>query len=98
VFKAFRLESLGRDRVVFYGVVAMRIRKSYGYHRFSDCWLGDCERHYCNFHRTLWSDCETAKEAIEGDRDVINGLHTIIELGECPVCESESRQKLYANG
>ena len=74
----------------------MKISTSNNYHH-GDCqWLSDCERHYCNFHRLLWSDCDTAKESVEGDSDVINGTHTIIENGDCPKCESDARMRRYA--
>jgi hypothetical protein len=61
-----------------------------------DCHVADCERRYCKTHRLLWRDCETAKEAVEGDRDVINGTHIIIELGDCPRCERESEVRRWA--
>jgi len=55
--------------------------------------LDDCERHYCNAHRLLWRDCDTAKRGLEGDRDVIGGLHEIYEMGDCPECEVETRRR-----
>lgn len=74
----------------------MRITQSSGYHSKSDCSvLSDCERRYCSEHRLLWNDCETGKMGYEGDGDVINGLHTIMELGDCPQCEQlEKRKKI----
>lgn len=54
-----------------------------------DCHIEDCQREYCGRHRLLWRDCETAKESMEGDRDVTGGTHTIFEMGDCPKCESE---------
>lgn len=63
------------------------------FHR--QCGLADCERRFCNTHRLLWRDCETIKAGYEGDRDVVNGLHEIYELGDCPRCEHESEVKRW---
>ena len=72
----------------------MRISTTDGYFH-SECDLRDCERRYCPDHRLLWRDCETAKEGYEGDRDVIGGLHAIVELGDCPRCEREAEGRKY---
>lgn len=72
----------------------MRISTTWDYfHR--ECNLRDCERRYCSAHRLLWRDCETAKAGLEGDRDVIGGLHEIYELGDCPECEREAEGRKY---
>lgn len=70
-----------------------RVRKtdSYEHDQFTACLLGmDCRKRYCQEHRLLWRDCDTAKTTKEGDRDTAGGLHEIVELGECPTCEREA--------
>lgn len=73
----------------------MLIRTTENYFHEWDCNLEDCERRYCHKHRLLWRDCDTAKKGYEGDRDVIGGLHEIVELGDCPECERDSWRKKY---
>src|SRR5262245_34223430 len=60
----------------------IRMTETYEYHDSSQCPLELCERRYCTAHRILWRDCETAVYGIEGNRDVINGTRTIIELSD----------------
>lgn len=74
----------------------MRIDYSNMYygHRYGDCPVGleDCTRHFCHEHRLLWRDCDTAKQGM--DDTYSNGRpHYIWDLGDCPRCEYESRQK-----
>lgn len=66
----------------------MRVSKSEGYHGRNGCPRGleDCQRQYCHTHRLLWNDCETAKIAQGGDREVPGGVYNVFELGECPLC------------
>lgn len=71
----------------------MRISTSENYYHEYDCCLSDCDRRYCDEHRLLWRDCDTAKTGWEGDRDVINGTREIMELGDCPKCEADSKRK-----
>lgn len=59
------------------------------------CDLDDCARNYCRPHRMLWRDCETVKEGMEGDRDVVGGTRTVFELGDCPKCEREYEIRRY---
>ena len=75
----------------------MRITATDGYHGHVFCELLDykCEAHYCRKHRLLWSDCDTMKRGIEGDRDVINGTRLIYDLGDCPACEKESEDRKW---
>lgn len=71
----------------------MRISTSDGYYHGFQCDIGDCERRYCNEHRLLWRDCDTAKTATEGDFDVIGGTREVYEMGECPECEVATRRR-----
>lgn len=85
----------------------MRITISHGYHRkqfhrnwrgqlVQSCPLEDCNRRYCSMHRLLWSECETATETLDGDRDVIGGTRMILEVSdECPACRRETANKQY---
>ena len=75
----------------------MRITTSDHYHHDEDwkeCMLQDCARIYCQEHRLLYRECETSKVVLEGDRDVIGGIHKRLDVsGECPVCLARERQK-----
>lgn len=57
--------------------------------------LDRCEGRYCRRHRLLWKDCDTIKRGVEGDREVIGGIHGVYDLGDCPSCEAESRMRKY---
>lgn len=67
--------------------------ETYTYH--DGCPFDECARNYCSTHRLLWRDCETMKEGIEGDSDVINGTRTIYEVGDCPKCEHEAERRRF---
>ena len=68
----------------------------YGHGKWCPARLHECNRHYCNKHRLLWRDCDTVKTGWEGDSDVVNGMREIFELGDCPRCEREARQRRNA--
>ncbi len=80
----------------------MRITASQNYyHDDFECPLYECLRQYCRLHRMLWRDCETVSIGVEGDNDVVNGLHTVFELHDCPMCEREyriQRAEILAHG
>lgn len=59
------------------------------FHKFDGCDLRDCERHYCNEHRLLWRDCDTAREDYDG------AGQSLWELLGCPACEWESKERRY---
>lgn len=59
-----------------------------------ECGYDECERRYCHAHRLLWRSCETLIEDVEGDSDVIGGIHTIYFEGDCPKCTEEGRKRL----
>lgn len=72
----------------------MRITTSDRYYHSSyddahpyDCHVEDCQRRYCNEHRLLWRDCDTAREDYDGSG------RTWWELRDCPACEWESNQR-----
>ena len=73
----------------------MRITTSdnyYGHGRQSECPFEDCERFYCNDHRTLYRTCDSAYKDSEGDGDVPNGTRTFWDsTNECPACLQDSR-------
>ena len=73
----------------------MRISTSDNYyHSFLECFLRDCQRHYCSKHRLLWIDCDTAVKGI--DAEYANGKpHYVIEMGDCPQCEYDARLKKF---
>lgn len=67
----------------------MRISTSqnYAYGYDHDCDIQECERHYCNDHRTLWQDCDTAEK--EGD----DSGRRWWTLREAPCCLAAFRRK-----
>lgn len=73
----------------------MKITKSEGYHGRDDCpILEDCRRRYCDEHRLLYNECETAIKGWEGDREVFGGARQIWESdGECPYCKKREKDK-----
>lgn len=73
----------------------MRITASENYFHDYECYLGDCDRHYCAEHRLLWRDCETAVKGYDADHSD-GRAHYVYEMGECPSCESDfKKQKHY---
>lgn len=66
-------------------------------HKWDGCLiLEDCERRYCHEHRLLYRDCDSAVSGYEGDSDVVNGLHRIVEAdGECPECLADAKRKRW---
>jgi hypothetical protein len=72
----------------------VRITTTDNYYHDYGCRMDDCDRMYCSEHRLLYRVCDTAVEAEEGDRDVINGTRIVMESdGECPQCKQEERNK-----
>lgn len=74
----------------------MRVTTSPNYYHkdWKECLLEDCDRIYCPEHRLLYRECETAVVALQGDFDVTNGIHKVVDAsGECPACLSRERAK-----
>lgn len=68
----------------------MRIKISDNYfHGEGNCDVARCARHYCEEHRLLWRDCDSAKLTSDG-----SGRHWF-ELGDCPACEWEAKEAEY---
>lgn len=62
----------------------MRIAK---FGHVPDCREDGCVMNYCRPCRVLFYDCVTAVRTLEGDPDVIHGLHPVWEITtQCPKC------------
>ena len=72
----------------------MRITTSNNYFHDYECPLRNCLRHYCDEHRLLWRDCDSAVRGIDGDFADGRG-HFIYDMGECPECEADTKKKKY---
>lgn len=68
----------------------MKITTSDNYFHGYDCGIRDCERHYCNEHRVLWRDCDTAVAGHEGSG------RPVWDLQDCPECVRDYRRKQAA--
>lgn len=68
----------------------MRIDYSYNYYGHKGqqgCDVDDCQRHYCNIHRMLWRDCDTAEADFEGSGK------PVWMLGDPPCCRAVHRRE-----
>lgn len=65
----------------------MRIETSANYFDHHDCPLAECDKHYCEAHRLLWRDCDTAIKTWGGG--------VIYELDDCPRCRAEWRRRAH---
>lgn len=68
----------------------MRIQTSEHYHHGTSCDVADCQRRYCNLHRILWNDCDTAVIDWSG------AGQRLWMLNDCPACMRDNEKRKQA--
>lgn len=84
-------EACNCDGPISERIQTMRINQTegYRYHLLRGCPLDECGKRYCEPHRLLWVDCDTAELTYDGAGCLLH------ELKDCPICVQEEKRERY---